>query len=318
MTLAMVFPGQGSQASGMQAALAETYDEIRDTYAEASRELGFDLWELVQEGPADSLNETVVTQPVMLTAGVAAWRAWCKAGGRPPAFMAGHSLGEYTALACAGSLPFDEALRLVMRRAELMQDAVPAHSGAMAAILGLDDGAVVELCREAAQGEVVSAVNFNSPGQVVIAGHRSAVERASEAAKAAGAKRALLLSVSVPAHCELMRPAAEEFAATLGAIDFRPPSIPVVNNVDVQVYDNPAQIRDGLERQLYSPVRWTETVRFLARRGVSSVVEAGPGKVLAGLVRRIDRALAGGCVDSPAALDDLLAFMNGTGADAEP
>lgn len=307
MTLAIVFPGQGSQASGMQAALAEARDEIRDTYAEASDELGFDLWELVQEGPAESLNETVVTQPAMLVAGVAAWRAWCKAGGEAPRFMAGHSLGEYTALACAGSLPFAEALRLVIRRSELMQAAVPPGEGAMAAILGLEDEAVVAVCRDAAEGQVVSAVNFNSPGQVVIAGDRAAVERASEGAKAAGARRAMLLSVSVPAHCELMRPAAEEFASALAAADFQVPTIPVVNNVDVAIYESAEQIRDGLERQLYSPVRWTETVRFLAARGVSSIVEAGPGKVLTGLVRRIDRSLAAACVDSPAALKDLVA-----------
>lgn len=307
MTLAIVFPGQGSQASGMQSALAEAYDEIRGTYAEASRTLGFDLWALVQEGPPERLNETVVTQPAMLTAGVAAWRAWCRAGGGAPAFMAGHSLGEYTALTCAGALPFPDALALVSRRAALMQAAVPSGEGAMAAVLGLDDEAVVRACAAAAEGQVVSAVNFNSPGQVVIAGHRAAVERACERAQAAGAKRAMLLSVSVPAHCDLMRPAADEFAAALAETDFRTPTIPVVNNVDVAVYESPARIRDGLERQLYSPVRWTETVQYLAGRGVLSIVEAGPGKVLTGLVRRIDRSLQAACVDSPGALDDLLA-----------
>lgn len=306
MTLAIVFPGQGSQAAGMQAALAEEYPEIRDTYREASDQLGFDLWELVQDGPADGVNETVVTQPAMLTAGVAAWRAWRKAGGGTPAYMAGHSLGEYTALTCAGALPFADAVRLVARRAELMQAAVPAGEGAMAAILGLDDDVVVSVCRGAAEGEVVSAVNFNSPGQVVIAGHRGAVERASEQAKAVGAKRAMLLSVSVPAHCDLMRPAAAEFGAALAGIDFAAPSIPVVNNVDVELYDSPARIRDGLERQLYSPVRWTGTIRYLIVQGAGFLLEAGPGKVLTGLARRIDRSVPAACLDSPAALREAL------------
>lgn len=306
MTLAIVFPGQGSQAAGMQAALAEEYPEIRETYREASDQLGFDLWELVQEGPAEGVNETVVTQPAMLTAGVGAWRAWRKAGGATPGYMAGHSLGEYSALTCAGALPFADAVRLVARRAELMQAAVPAGEGAMAAILGLDDDVVVSVCRGAAEGEVVSAVNFNSPGQVVIAGHRAAVERASEQAKAVGAKRAMLLSVSVPAHCDLMRPAAAEFAAALAGIDFAVPSIPVVNNVDVELYDSPARIRDGLARQLYSPVQWTATIRYLVERGASFLLEAGPGKVLTGLARRIDRSVPAGCLDSPAALREAL------------
>lgn len=307
MTLAIVFPGQGSQAAGMQAALAEEYPEIRDTYREASDQLGFDLWELVQEGPAEGVNETVVTQPAMLTAGVAAWRAWRRAGGDTPAWMAGHSLGEYTALTCAGALPFADAVRLVSRRAELMQAAVPAGEGAMAAVLGLDDDVVVSVCRGAAEGEVVSAVNFNSPGQVVIAGHRPAVERACEQAKAVGAKRTMMLSVSVPAHSDLMRPAAAEFASALAGIDFAVPSIPVVNNVDVEVYDSPARIREGLERQLYSPVRWTATIRYLVEHGAGFIVEAGPGKVLTGLVRRIDRTVPAACLDSPAALEEALA-----------
>ncbi len=306
MTLAIVFPGQGSQAAGMQAALAEDYPEIRATYREASDQLGFDLWELVQDGPAEGVNETVVTQPAMLTAGVAAWRAWRKAGGDAPAYMAGHSLGEYTALTCAGALPFADAVRLVSRRAELMQAAVPAGEGAMAAVLGLDDDVVVSVCRAAAEGEVVSAVNFNSPGQVVIAGHRDAVERACAQAKVAGAKRTMMLSVSVPAHCDLMRPAAAEFSTALAGIDFAPPSIPVVSNVDVKPYDSAAGIRNGLERQLYSPVRWTETVRYLVGRGVTFLVEAGPGKVLTGLARRIDRSVPAACLDSPAALREAL------------
>jgi [acyl-carrier-protein] S-malonyltransferase len=305
LTLAIVFPGQGSQAVGMQAALAETYPEIRATYDEASAELGFDLWQLVQQGPPERLNETVVTQPAMLTAGVAAWRAWRKSGGPMPAFMAGHSLGEYTALTCAGAIPFADAVRLVLRRAELMQAAAPAGTGGMATILGLDDEKVIAACREAAQGEVVSAVNFNCPGQVVIAGQRPAVERAAERARAAGAKRVLWLSVSVPAHCELMRPAAQELARALSAAPFREPAVPVINNVDVAAYRTPEQIRDGLERQLYGPVRWTETVRWLIAQGVTSFVEAGPGKVLTGLIRRIDSSVQAACIDSPSVLEEL-------------
>jgi len=306
LTLAIVFPGQGSQAVGMQAALAEAHPEIRATYAEASDELGFDLWELVQHGPAERLNETVVTQPAMLTAGVAAWRAWRGQGGPMPAFMAGHSLGEYTALTCAGALPFADAVRLVARRAELMQAAAPPGTGGMATVLGLDDDAVVAACREAAQGEVVSAVNFNCPGQVVIAGQRAAVERASERARAAGAKRVLWLSVSVPAHCELMRPAADELARALAAAPFRAPEVPVINNVDVEAYRTPEHIREGLRRQLYGPVRWTETVRHLVAQGVTTIVEAGPGKVLTGLVRRIDSSVRTVCLDSPSILEEAL------------
>lgn len=306
LTLAMIFPGQGSQAPGMQAALADEYGEIQETYREASDNLGFDLWELVQNGPAGSLNETVITQPAMLAAGVAAWRAWQKAGGSSPSHMAGHSLGEYTALVCSGSLQFADAVRLVTHRAELMQAAVPAGEGAMAAILGLDDETVVDVCRNAAEGQVVSAVNFNSPGQVVIAGVRAAVERAAEQARKAGARRAKLLSVSVPSHCELMRPAAEKLSQALEETAFAPPSVPVVNNVDVRVYEDARNIRDGLARQLYRPVRWSDTVRFLIANGATSIVEAGPGKVLAGLVRRIDRSVPAACIDSPEALRDAI------------
>lgn len=308
----MIFPGQGSQASGMQAALAEEYPEIRETYAEASEVLGFDLWELVQNGPPDGLNETIVTQPAMLTAGVAAWRVWRKAGGSLPQHMAGHSLGEYTALTCAGALPFMDTLRLVSRRAELMQSAVPAGEGAMAAILGLEDDVVVTVCRGAAEGQVVSAVNFNSPGQVVIAGHRAAVERAAEQAKAVGAKRALLLSVSVPSHCDLMRPAAEQLSAALAGTDFAKPTIPVINNVDVEAYEDAERIREGLAQQLYSPVRWTETIRYLVDRGTTTIVELGPGKVLTGLVRRIDPSVPAACIDSPAALQEALEKVGGS------
>src|SRR5690606_12839207 len=244
VTLAMIFPGQGSQSVGMLAALAEQYPDIPATFAEASAILGFDLWQLVQEGPAERLDETVNTQPAMLAAGVATWRAWRSGGGAAPANMAGHSLGEYTALVCAGSLKFADAVRLVRRRAELMQAAVPPGEGAMAAILGLDDDAVIEACNAAAQGQVVSAVNFNSPGQVVIAGERAAVERATEQAKAAGAKRALVLRLSVPSHCELMRPAAEQLAQELANTPLSAPSIPVTGNADVKLYEDAQQIRE--------------------------------------------------------------------------
>lgn len=292
----------------MQAELADRYGEIELTYREASEHLGFDLWQRVQTGSAESLSETVVTQPAMLTAGVAVWRAWQKAGGGKPSYLAGHSLGEYTALVCAGSLEFDDAIRLVRRRAELMQAAVPAGEGAMAAILGLDDGTVVEICRDAADGQVVSAVNFNSPSQVVISGHRAAVLRAAELAKNAGAKRVALLSVSVPSHCELMRPAADALSAVLAKTPFATPSIPVINNVDVRVYEDAARIRDGLTRQLYSPVRWSETVRYLIAHRTSAMVEAGPGKVLTRLVGRIERSVAAICIDSPKAFGDALAL----------
>ena len=307
MSLAMVFPGQGSQSTGMLAALAEPHAEIHVTFREAAEILGYDLWDLVQNGPAERLDETVVTQPAMLTAGVATWRAWRSAGGNSPAFMAGHSLGEYSALVCAGALPFADAVRLVTRRAELMQAAVPAGKGAMAAILGLPDDAVIEACRQAAQGEIVSAVNFNSPGQVVIAGERAAVERAADLARAAGAKRALLLSVSVPSHCELMRPAAEELAGSLADIPFRAPSVPVVGNADVLPYEGAQEIRLGLARQLYSPVRWTETIRDLISRGSSSVIECGPGKVLTGLTRRIDHSVPAICIDTRETMTSALA-----------
>ena len=302
MTLAFVFPGQGSQSLEMQDELAERFPEVKATYAEASEQLGYDLWQLAQEGPKEKLDETVVTQPVMMTAGFAGWRVWQNAGGETPALLAGHSLGEYTALVCAGVIEFPDAIRLIRRRAELMQQAVPAGDGAMAAILGLDDETVLSVCRDAEEGQVVQAVNFNTPGQVVIAGARSAVERAAELATSAGARRALLLNVSVPAHSDLMRPAAEELAEALAATNLMAPSIPVISNVDVVPYETVEQIRDGLRRQLHSPVRWAETIEFMIEDGITKVVECGPGKVLAGLNRRIDRGLSSKCLDSPAAL----------------
>jgi [acyl-carrier-protein] S-malonyltransferase len=302
----MVFPGQGSQSVAMQADLAAEFPEVGATYAEASEQLGYDLWQLVQEGPKEKLDETVVTQPAMMSAGVAAWRVWQKSGGAQPALVAGHSLGEYTALVCAGAIEFAGAVNLVQRRAELMQQAVPAGEGAMAAILGLDNETVLSVCRDAEEGQVVQAVNFNSPGQVVIAGARPAVERAAELAKNAGARRALLLSVSVPAHCELMQPAAEKLAEALAAAELAVPSIPVIGNTDAVIYESVEQIRDGLRRQLFNPVRWAETIELMIASGATKIIECGPGKVLAGLTRRIDKSVSSACIDSPAALESAL------------
>ncbi|MBI5040533.1 MAG: ACP S-malonyltransferase [Gammaproteobacteria bacterium] len=305
--LAIVFPGQGSQAVGMLAELAGAHPEVQATFAEASNVLGYDLWSLTQNGPEADLNQTDRTQPAMLAAGVAVWRVWCKQGGAQPAFMAGHSLGEYTALVCAGSLAFTDGIRLVAERGRRMQAAVPAGVGAMAAILGLEDAQVRLACTEAAQGDVVQAVNFNSPGQVVIAGHKSAVERACEQAKALGAKRAVPLAVSVPSHSSLMLPAAEAFAATLAAIEFKVPQIPVIHNADVAVHANPDNLRDALIRQIYNPVRWVETVQYLAMHGITRIVEAGPGKVLAGLNKRIDKNIASVAAFDSASLNEALA-----------
>ena len=302
MSYAFVFPGQGSQSPGMLDALAAEYPVVRESLQEAGEVLGLDLAGLVASGPEAELNRTELTQPALLAAGVATWRAWQAAGGRPPVRLAGHSLGEYTALVCAGCLSFADALRLVRRRGELMQQAVASGEGAMAAILGLDDDAVREACSGAADGDVVAAVNFNAPGQVVIAGQRAAVERAAEAAKAAGARRVVPLPVSVPSHCALMRPAAEALAPALEAVSWKAPAIPVVNNVDVAIEDDPARIREALVRQLYNPVRWVETIQALSAAGVTDIVECGPGKVLAGLTRRIDRSLGMHALVDPASI----------------
>ncbi|MFQ6575619.1 ACP S-malonyltransferase [Pseudomonas sp. UM16] len=285
-SLAFVFPGQGSQSLGMLAELGAQYPLVIDTFREASEALGYDLWALTQEGPEEQLNQTDKTQPAILTASIALWRLWLAEGGARPAFVSGHSLGEYSALVAAGSLSLADAVKLVKRRGELMQEAVPAGQGAMAAILGLDDAGVVAICAEAAQGEVVSAVNFNSPGQVVIAGAKAAVERAMEACKAKGAKRALPLPVSVPSHCELMRPAAERFAESVNAIDWQAPQIPVVQNVSAAVAADLDTLKRDLLEQLYKPVRWVECVQTLAANGAVQLVECGPGKVLAGLNKR--------------------------------
>ncbi|WP_341504061.1 ACP S-malonyltransferase [Gallaecimonas sp. GXIMD4217] len=289
---AFIFPGQGSQALGMLKDLAEEFAVVGDTFAEASEVLGYDLWKLVQEGPEADLNATERTQPALLTSSVATWRAWQSLGGEAPAYMAGHSLGEYSALTCAGAIDFRDAVALVEARGRYMQAAVPAGTGAMAAIIGLDDDAVRQGCSDAAQGEVVEAVNFNSPGQVVIAGGKAAVDRACEVLKANGAKRALVLPVSVPSHCALMQPAAEQLAERLAAINIQVPGIAVINNVDVAVADSSDAIRDALVRQLYRPVRWTETVQKLAGQGVENLYECGPGKVLTGLTKRIDKGLS--------------------------
>lgn len=302
----MVFPGQGSQSQGMLADLSARNTVVTDTFDEASAVLGYDLWELVQEGPVEKLDETVVTQPAMLAAGVATWRLWQSQGGERPAAMAGHSLGEYSALVCAGAIEFSAAVGLVKRRAELMQNAVPAGEGAMAAVLGLDDDTVRDVCKRASGDGIAEAANFNSPGQVVVAGHRGAVERATELAKEAGAKRAIMLAVSVPSHSTLMLPAGEKLAESLNAARFHTPSIRVINAVDAVPYGDAADIRDRLSRQLSSPVRWVDTVRRLVADGATSFVECGPGGVLAGLVRRIDRSLPAVCIDSPGVLQTAL------------
>lgn len=305
MKLALVFPGQGSQSVGMMQGFAENR-AVRDTFAEASDALGQDLWQLVTAGPAEELNATVNTQPVMLTAAYATYRAWREAGGPAPVVVAGHSLGEYTALVVAGVLSFADAVPLVRFRAQAMQEAVPMGSGAMAAILGLDDDAVRAACSEAAQGEVVEAVNFNAPSQVVIAGHKAAVERAAAAAKARGAKRAVMLPVSAPFHSSLLKPAADRLRERMQAIRFNAPAISVVNNVDVAVVADPAQVKDALARQACSPVRWVETVRAFAAQGVTHVVECGPGKVLAGLTKRIEEGLQGFSVADPVSLQQTM------------
>ncbi|EKO3448718.1 ACP S-malonyltransferase [Vibrio fluvialis] len=300
---AIVFPGQGSQAVGMLAELGEQYDVVKQTFAEASDALGYDLWALVQNGPAEDLNQTFRTQPALLASSVAIWRVWQELGLKQPEVLAGHSLGEYSALVCAGVIDFKAAIKLVELRGQLMQEAVPAGTGAMYAIIGLDDAAIAKACEEAAQGDVVSPVNFNSPGQVVIAGQKDAVERAGALCKEAGAKRALPLPVSVPSHCALMKPAAEKLAVALEALTFNTPQIPVINNVDVVAETDPAKIKDALVRQLHSPVRWTEGVERMAEQGIEKLIEVGPGKVLTGLTKRIVKTLDAAAVNDIASLE---------------
>lgn len=303
---AIAFPGQGSQSVGMLAELAEAYPIIKDTFAEASAVLGYDLFELVMQGPAEELNKTWKTQPALLTSSVALWRLWQAQGGATPTVMAGHSLGEYSALVCAGALNFADAVKLVELRGQAMQRAVPEGVGAMAAIIGLDNDSIAANCEKAAQGQVVSPVNFNSPGQVVIAGHKEAVERANVLMKESGAKRALPLPVSVPSHCALMKPAAEELAIALDQLEIKAPAIPVINNADVATVTDPAAIKDALIRQLYSPVRWTETVERMASEEITFEIEMGPGKVLSGLVKRIDKRVDGSAINDVAGLQDAL------------
>lgn len=300
---AIVFPGQGSQAVGMLAELGEQYDIVKETFAQASETLGYDLWSLVQNGPVEDLNQTFRTQPALLASSVAIWRVWQQLGLAQPANLAGHSLGEYSALVCAGAIDFKQAIKLVELRGQLMQEAVPAGTGAMYAIIGLDDEAIAKACEDAAQGEVVSPVNFNSPGQVVIAGSKDAVERAGVLCKEAGAKRALPLPVSVPSHCALMKPAADKLAIALESIEFNAPQLPVINNVDVVAETDPVKIKDALVRQLYSPVRWTESVELMSNQGVEKLLEMGPGKVLTGLTKRIVKSLEAAAVNDMASLD---------------
>ncbi len=293
--IAFLFPGQGSQSLGMLSELADSFSEVKETFGTASEIVGFDLWSLASRGPEEQMNLTQNTQPLMLAAGFAGWRIWCRQSCVRPRWMAGHSLGEYTALTCAGALAFDDAVRLVAERGRLMQEAIAPGAGAMAAILGLDDKQVVAVCAEVAGNDVVAAVNFNAPGQVVVAGHTEAVKRAVEAAKEAGAKRSVLLPVSVPSHCSLMHPAAEKLEASLRAITIHTPGIPVIHNVDVASHAAPDAIRDALTKQLYSPVRWADSVKFMQEQGVGLFIECGPGKVLSALNKRIVR----GCETLP-------------------
>lgn len=298
MSIAMVFPGQGSQSQGMQADLADNFPVVTKTYAEASEILGYDLWELVQEGPAERLGETTVTQPAMLAAGVSAWRCWQAAGGSAPTQMAGHSLGEYSALVAGDALSFGDAVKVVKRRSELMQEAVPVGVGAMAALLGLDDDLVAEVCANAAVGQVAEPVNFNSPGQVVIAGHKEAVDRAIELAKEAGARRALPLPVSVPAHSALMEAAGVSLLDALNDVTIAAPSVRVLSASDATPYGDGDDIRKRLSRQVYSPVQWVWTVQAMIASGAGRIIECGPGKVLAGLARRIDKDTPTGFIDN--------------------
>lgn len=307
MSLAFVFPGQGSQSVGMLAELAESYPVVKQTYEEASAVLGYDLWKLVSEGPAEELNQTHITQPALLAAGIAVWRVWQEKGGVQPDILAGHSLGEYTALVASGAIGFADGIALVAERGKYMQEAVPAGEGGMAAILGLEDARVIEICEQAAEGEVVSAVNFNSPGQVVIAGQAAAVDRAMELAKEAGAKRALKLAVSAPSHCALMQPAAERLAEKLASIEIQSPSIPVINNADVTMPSDADEIRNALVRQLHSPVRWVESVEKMSADGVDRLIECGPGKVLVGLNKRIVKTMSAAAILDNATLDAALA-----------
>ncbi len=310
MKIAFVFPGQGSQSVGMMDAWAG-HAAVESTLAQASQALGQDIAQLIAGGPAEELNLTTNTQPVMLASAVAVYRAWVAAGGRAPDLVAGHSLGEYSALTAAGAFDLADAVRIVRVRADAMQAAVPVGQGGMAAVLGLDDDVVREVCSQAAQGEIVEAVNFNAPAQVVIAGNKAAVERACELAKARGAKRALLLPVSAPFHSSLLRPAADVLSRALAAVTLNSPSIPLINNVDVACPADPDAIRDALVRQAWHPVRWVETVQAMKAQGITHIVECGPGKVLNGLTKRIDRDLVGLAITDPESLQAALETLKG-------
>lgn len=303
--LAFVFPGQGSQSLAMLADFAE-HQIVQDTFLEASEALGYNLWELIQQGPVEELNKTHITQPALLTASVALWRLWQDSSSLMPSVLAGHSLGEYSALTCAGVFSLADAVKLVEKRGEYMQASVPAGTGAMYAIIGLADDKIIQACEDAAQGEVVSAVNFNSPGQVVIAGNKAAVERAGALCKEAGAKRALPLPVSVPSHCALMKEAAEKLSEEFNNVTFNSPSIPVINNVDVESETSVDAIKSALIKQLYSPVRWTETIEAISAKGIKQVVEIGPGKVLQGLIKRIDKSVSCQSINDSATLTKAL------------
>ena len=303
MSRAIIFPGQGSQSVGMLADLYENLQVVKDTFKEASDALGYDMWALVSEDAEGKLNQTEFTQPALLTSSVAVWRAYLDNAGEKPAFLAGHSLGEYSALVCANVISLADGVKLVEKRGKYMQQAVPAGTGAMAAIIGLADEAIVKACEDAAQGQVVSSVNFNSPGQIVIAGNKEAVERAMELCKEAGAKRALPLPVSVPSHCALMKPAAEQLAKDLESLVFNKPEIPVVNNSDVVAEQSPELIKQALIKQLYSPVRWTETVQYFVMEGITECFEFGPGKVLSGLSKRIDKSISCASISDNASLE---------------
>lgn len=309
-SLAFVFPGQGSQSVGMMTDLSAAHGEVKATFVEASEYFGRDMWSMAQEGPESLLAQTDITQPMMFVAGVAAWRAWCATTDIRPALMAGHSLGEYTAYVCSGAISLEQGTRLVKRRGELMRDACPGGQGKMAAVIGLEDEQVIAVCEQAAGGEVVQAVNFNAPGQVVIAGHAAAVDRAVELAKEAGARKAMPLAVSVPCHSDLMRPAAEKLAEQLRATTIGQPAIPVVNNIDAEVELNPDLIREKLIAQLYSPVLWVASVKTLAATGVDTLVECGPGKVLCGMSKRVERGLSVHSLQDQAGFDSALGALS--------
>ncbi|MGP1923778.1 MAG: ACP S-malonyltransferase [Arsenophonus sp. NEOnobi-MAG3] len=303
---AMIFPGQGSQSLGMLANLAKEFEVIEKTFAESSNVLGYDLWDLVQNGSEEELNKTWKTQPALLSASVAIFRIWQKKKGKIPTLMAGHSLGEYSALVCADVIDFKSAVKLVELRGQLMQESVPEGMGAMYAIIGLDNESILASCQQATQGQVVSAVNFNSPGQVVIGGEKNAVERAAALCKAAGAKRTLPLTINVPSHCALMQPTAKKLAEALKAVVFNKPNIPIINNVDVKIENSVEGIRQALVRQLYNPVRWVETIEFMAEHGIVQLLEIGPGKILTGLTKRIVSTINSVAINDTASLNAAL------------